>query len=194
MLRRASISILTTVALLALAGCERPPAAAFSAAGEPASLLDVSSEVVNLSVASKDEVRQLGDWIRKDQPTRAEIYCASGDLLCSDAKKLLDLKAVPSVMVPSDRRMVSLVYERILARDCSPRFTGKPADMFGTHDGGFGCATAANIVQHVSNKQQLLNPNISDDAYAVDGVLTMQRLHAPKQAAEAYGGGEEVTR
>ena len=194
MQRRLSLSRFALLALFAVAACERPPESAFATHGSPESLIDVSSEVVNLSIANGDEIKQLGDWVSKDQPTRAELYCAAGDLSCADAQKVLDLRAVPSVVVPSDRRMVTLVYERILARDCNPRFTGAYPSAFGAHDAGYGCATAANIVQHVSNKQQFINPNISDNPSAVGAVLTLQRAYAPKTEVGAYGNGEEQTR
>ena len=66
--------------LLALSACQpKPSDSAYYNRGGPESLLDVSSEVVNLSVADPAALQELSTWIKQDQPTRAELYCNDGE-------------------------------------------------------------------------------------------------------------------
>lgn len=169
--------VIVTLGLLALAACERPPESAFSSRG-PEALLDISSEVVNLSMAQPGDRDELSRWIDKDQPTRAELYCMTGDLSCTATQKLLDRRGVPTMMVPSGNNTVTLVYERILAHDCSSRVTD-PEDFYNVNYPSFGCATAANTVQQVSNKQDFVNPRLSDNPSSVSAVGAYRRAYAP---------------
>ena len=71
--------LILTVAALALTACGKPPAdSAYLNRGGPESLLDVSSEVVSLNGTNRAELKELSNWIEKDQPTRAEIFAWSG--------------------------------------------------------------------------------------------------------------------
>lgn len=146
--------------------------------GSPEALLDVSSEVVNLGVRSGKEVDDLSQWINRDQPTRAELYCAEGEKNCREARQVLDLYGVPTMVVPSGAGTVTLVYERVLARDCDARFKDDLGLWYNENHRAFGCATSANIVQHVTQKQQFISPNLSDfrDAEtAVNGYARYQQ-------------------
>ncbi len=167
--------------LLALAGCQIPhDESQFYARGGPEALLDVSSEVVNLSVAGKDELRQLSSWISGDHPTRAELFCDVRLKNCKTASAILRAKGIETNLTPSPDNMVTLVYERILARDCNPRFidsrrirlSNEPAPTF-------GCSLSANIVQHVSDKREFINPSLMDNPSAVGGVSVYHRAYKP---------------
>jgi hypothetical protein len=147
--------------LAAITACDVKRAPNFGR-GAPESLLDVSSEVVNLGVRNPTEVDELSHWINRDQPTRAELYCEEGATLCREARQVLELYGVPVTPVPSPANTVTLVYERVLARDCNPRFEDNLQNWQNDHHPAFGCATAANIVQHVSHKQQFVSPNLTD--------------------------------
>ena len=176
----------------ALAACA-PMDSAFLNRGGPESLLDVSSEVVNLGVESPQKLSELVTWIAKDQPTRAELYCTAGTPACNEAVKVLELNAVPTMMVPSGDNIVALVYERIVAHDCNQRFTDDTHDMYNAPHPAFGCAVSANIVQHVSNKQQFIAPNVMDAADAAGGVAAHKRAYAPKAAPKTYGVGDSLS-
>jgi len=179
---------------LALSGCDpRPADTAFFDRGGPESLIDVSSEVVNLSVASPSDLAELSNWIDKDQQTSAELYCKSGDPRCVNAQKVLDLEAVPTKLVPSGDYSVALVYERILAHDCSARFVDNTVNHYNAHHPAFGCATAANIVQHVSDKQQLVSPNLMDMPSANGPVQAYGRIYAPKTTPLPVYGVDQST-
>ncbi len=181
--------------LVALTACdsERPADSAFYNRGGPESLIDVSSEVVNLSVASADDLSELSKWIEKDQPTRAELYCKASDLRCVDAQKVLDLEAVPTKIIPSGDYSVALVYERILAHDCNPRYVNNGSNFYNAYHPAFGCSIAANIVQHVSDKQQFVSPNLTDTPAAEGALQAYKRAYTPKESSmEAYSIDKSV--
>lgn len=163
--------ILGILALLALAGCHSDPMpdSAYYNRGGPEQLLDVSSEVVSLSINSSTEMKDLSRWVNKDKPSRAELYCKQGETRCMEAQKLLDLHGVPSATVPSADNMVALVYERVVARDCNQRFTDYHTHNW-TSAPEYGCSVAANMVQHVSDKQQFVSPAVMPDPRATSAV------------------------
>lgn len=181
--------------LLALPACQpKPPDSAYYNRGGPESLLDVSSEVVNLSVANPGDAQELSNWIKQDQPTRAELYCSEGDLRCTEARKVLDLHGVPTMIVPSGENNVALVYERILARDCRQKFVDNTNNQWNTNHPAFGCSVAANVVQHVSNKQQFIAPNLTDVPRAVGAVQAYDRIMTPRMpSTQAYSVDQSLT-
>jgi hypothetical protein len=180
MMRLSPISLIV-VAALTLTACYRPVDSSFYNRGGPESRLDLSSEVVNLSVAGPQEVAQLTHWIEQDEPSRAELYCNGGEPQCDYARKTLDAHGVAVMMVPSFDNSVALVYERILARDCNPRYYDNARhNNYGTNHAAFGCSISANIVQHVSDKQELVNPAIQDPARATGAVTAYDRASTKK--------------
>jgi len=181
--------LLILTALLAISACDaRPKDSAFYNRGGPESLLDVSNEVVNLSVADQAALGELSTWISNDQPTRAELYCNEGDARCTEARKVLDLHGVPTMLVPSGEFTVALVYERILARDCRQRFVDNHNNHWNRNHQSFGCSVAANIVQHVSNKQQFISPNITDVAPSISAVQARETAYTPRQTQSQSQG------
>jgi hypothetical protein len=103
-----------------------------------------------------------------------------------DAQKVLDLTGVPTLLVPSPNFSVALVYERILARDCNPRYIDNGSNYYNANHPAFGCAMAANIVQHVSDKQQFVSPNLSDDPLARRAVTDFGRAYTPRPPIAPY--------
>lgn len=188
----ASRSMLMVLVLVTLVACQRSRSD-FLPRGGPDSLLDISSEVVNLSVAQPTDRTELANWIRKDLPTRAELYCNESDPGCTAALKLLDKRDIPTMVVPSANNTVTLVYERILAHDCSPRYRD-PEDFMNKNHPAFGCAIAANTVQHVSNKQDFVNPRLSDTPSAEGAVSAYRRAMTPRTdtAAKYSTGGSSI--
>lgn len=178
-----------TIVLLALAGCNRPDASAWYNRGGPEALLDVSNEVVNLSITGPDELIQLSKWVKQDAPTRAELYCTAGEKRCTEARKLLELQGVNVMEVPSPNNMVALVYERILARDCNQRFIDNHNNNYNAPHPALGCSISANIVQHVSDKQQFVNPSLSDTPRAAGGMMAYERAYAPSSNGKQQDGG-----
>src|SRR5258708_7396846 len=107
--------------LLTLAACSAPKDSFYNR-GHPESLLDVSSEIVNLNVRDKADLDALSTWIEKDAPTRAELFCDANLKTCRDAVTLLESREVAVSVTPSPNNAVTLTYERIVARDCNQRY------------------------------------------------------------------------
>ena len=192
MMLRNVIAGLLPVALL-LSACSDIPSEAYYQRGGPESLLDVSSEIVNLPISNDLDLDELADWINADQPTRAELYCMDGDDRCAAAQEILDLYGVPSFYVPASDRTVTLVYERVIARDCENRFIDNSVNPYNLHHPTYGCSVAANIVQMVSDKQQFVAPNLLDYPDARKAVQVYRNyLEAPPKPSETRSTGESV--
>jgi type IV pilus biogenesis protein CpaD/CtpE len=92
----------------------------------------------------------------------------------------------------SNDNSVTLVYERILARDCDQRYVDNPRNYYNTNHRAFGCATAANMVQQVTNKQEFISPNLSDDPSAVRAINDMNRAYVPRPIVDSYNVGDSA--
>ena len=185
-------SALLALGLIVVAACgKEPPQSAFLDRG-PESLLDVSSEVVNLSVASMNDRKDLSAWIDKDQPTRAELNCNPDNKNCSQAEKILDLHGVPVAHGNGADQTVTLVYQRILARDCSSRYVDNIPNHYNAYHADFGCSVSANIVQEVTDRQEFISPNLSDDPEAKGAVNAYRNANTPRKPADPYGIGDST--
>jgi len=191
MSRFVSVLLLTGL-LAATSACNilGPRGVETTSPGTPEGLLDVSSEVVNLGVRSGKEVDDLSQWVNRDQPTRAELYCPEGEKNCREAQQVLDLYGVPVTKVSSQAGTVTLVYERVLARDCDPSFRDDETLWYNEHHPAFGCALSANIVQHVTQKQQFISPNLSDYRDAEAAVNGYSRYQSSTNTATKESAGQ----
>ena len=126
-------------------------------------------------------------------PTRAELFCDPTTPNCKDATKILQLKNVPTAINASPNNTVTLVYERILARDCNQRYVDTGFSMYNVPAAAFGCSISANMVQHVSDKREFINPSLSDDPSAKGAVSSYRRAYTPKTDAPVkYGVGNST--
>jgi type IV pilus biogenesis protein CpaD/CtpE len=164
--------LLTIVATTALMGCATIPPEAYVNRGSPESLLDVSSEVVNLDVSSEQARAELSSWVEEDAPTRAELYCADdvGSSACAEAESIMQLYGIPYQQVSSAEQMAVLIYERVLARDCVNRYIDNAVNPYHLNHPSFGCSTAVNMVQHVTDRRQFIRPNLLDSVDAKKAV------------------------
>lgn len=154
--------LIVTVIGLALAGCSTIPRGAHFNRGTPESLLDVSSEVVTVQVASEGSVNEAISYIEQDQPTRAELYCADGDTYCNAMEEALKVYGLEYERIPSPESTLQLVYERVVARDCEHRFIDNHINPYNFNHPAFGCSIASNMVQMVSDKRQFTSPALMD--------------------------------
>jgi len=167
-----------------LAACSQIPKGAYYDRGDPAGLLDKASEAVNLNIESPASVEEITNWINRDQPTRAELSCSEiDDSLCAEVKSVLGQFRVPVKYVPSDKNAVVLIYDRIQARDCENRYIDNIVNPYNLNYPTFGCTTAANMVQMVSDKKQFTDPALLDEEDAVKA----------SQAANFYARPDDFT-
>ncbi len=179
----------SALCLATLAGCGiAPNEDQFASRGRPESLLDHSTEVVTLGISSTAERRELTDWIARDKPSRAQLTCTATEKSCNEAKKILTARGVSIVPASNatPKPEVTLVYERVTARDCDPRFVDTQANFYNVNSTNFGCSVAANIVQHVSDKKQFTAPNKLDPAPATRAVNDIGRAYAPRPIVDPY--------
>lgn len=171
---------LAVVSLIALTACSEIPAGAYFNRGEPESLIDVSSEVVTLPLSTRAALTEFTNTVAEDPPTRAELNCAPGETLCSDAKRALDLRGIPA-QYGDQSGGVTLVYERVMARDCENRFIDNSINPYNLHPPTFGCSVAGNMVQQVSDKRQFVSPSLMDFPDGEKAVQVYERyLEPPK--------------
>lgn len=146
-----------------LASCSKIPPEAYYQHGSPESLMDNSSEVVNFNLGGEGGgTAEMSNWISQDQPTRAELYCSEGEANCSEAQAVLNQFGVPVTYVPSSENTVTLVYDRVLARDCENRYIDNSVNPYNLDHPTYGCSLATNIVQMVTDKRQISSPALLD--------------------------------
>lgn len=155
------ISYIAAIAL-ALGACSQIPDEAYYDRGSPFSLLDASSEVVNISLMSEDSVSEVVQWIDQDQPTQAELYCLEDDAVCMQTLETLEMFRVPVHFVSAADNNLVLIYDRIVARDCDNRYIDNPVNPYNLNHKTFGCSNAVNMVQMVGDKRQFTSPALLD--------------------------------
>lgn len=166
--------------VLLLGACNQIPAEQYYNRGDPYSLLDSSSEVVNVSLISEDSITEIVQWIDQDQPTQAELYCLEGDTLCMQALETLESFHVPVTYIPAADNSLTLVYDRVVARDCDNRYMDNPINPYNLNHPTFGCSVAVNMVQMISDKRQLTSPALLDYMDGERAVQTYQLYRAPR--------------
>lgn len=147
---------------LFLGACNEIPKSAYFDRGSPHSLLDASSEVVNVALMSEASIDEVVQWIDQDQPTQAELYCLQDDPLCLKALETLEMFRVPVQYVSAADNNLVLVYDRVIARDCENRYIDNPINPYNLSHPTFGCSTAVNMVQMVGDKRQFVSPALLD--------------------------------
>lgn len=184
--------IIGTSALVAAACGMEPNDSAYKNRGTPESLIDISSEIVTLNTSSNADIAGLSAWIARDMPTRAELNCDTSSKHCLDAEKILRKKNVPIARGTVGAQAVTLVYERIIARDCDQRYVDNRGNYFNTNHEAFGCSVAANMVQHVTNKRELVNPSTLDAASSARGISALRNANAPRPVVPPYTADDSL--
>lgn len=179
------LSLIVTMSL-ALSACSQIPPQAYFQRGNPTSLLDASSEVVNVALTSEASVQEVVQWVDQDQPTSAQVYCLEGDAVCTQTLEALELFQVPVQYTSAADNMVALQYDRVVARDCEHRYIDNTVNPYNLNHPTLGCSTAVNMIQMVENKREFTNPVLLD---YMDGEKAVQRYeqHISLPATEAEG-------
>jgi hypothetical protein len=154
-------TLLTTACLLGIVACSEQPAGVYYNRGDPENLLDVTSETVNMSLTSISAITDLRAVLAKDTPTSAEVNCSVTETKCMQAKELLETHGVP-IHTGGNTGGLTLMYDRVEARDCQNRFIDNTINPYNLHPPTFGCSVTANTVQMVSDKREFTSPNLLD--------------------------------
>lgn len=160
---------------VALSACSQIPEEAYFERGSPYSLLDASSEVVNVALVSQDSVQEIVQWVDQDLPSQAEVYCLEDDAVCSQAIQTLEMFKVPVHYSATADNLVVLVYDRVVARDCDNRYLDNPINPYNLNHKTFGCSLSVNMVQMVSDKRQFTSPNLLDFQEGDKGVQVYEQ-------------------
>lgn len=170
--------------IMLLSACNDIPRESFFNRGDPESLLDVSSEVVTVQLASDRSVDEVVDWVDRDQPTRAELLCTESAPACTAAKEVMGLYGIEYTVVPSEENAAHLIYERVSTRDCEHRYIDNHINPYNMSHPAYGCATASNMVRMVSDKRQFVNPALLDYLDGEKGVGIYEGMYLnPKDDA-----------
>ncbi len=174
--------LVMAIASTAMVACNVLPPEAYYSRGNPEDLLDTSSEVVNFELNNYTALDDLLNWVNEDQPTRAELYCIEGDMTCLEAEQVLQQFGVPTVFIASGDNMATLVYERVLARNCENRYIENGVNPYNLAHPTMGCSTASNMVQMVTDKRQFTSPALLDFPDAERAARVMQGYRQPYDA------------
>jgi hypothetical protein len=98
--------------------------------------------------------------------------------------------------MPSGENSVSLVYERVLARDCENRFIDNTINPYNLDHPTRGCSTASNMLQMITDKRQITSPTLLDysDGSRLERVMDGYEIPYEAKAVElkplATGGSQ----
>jgi len=146
------------VCLFSISACSQIPPEAYYTRGQPESLLDVTSEKVNIAFTSPASADELTRWLDDEAPDNAIVTCASK--LCDKIQQILDQYDIEYSVAGGTQDGVSLVYENIAAYDCDNRFISNHNNPYNLNHKNFGCSVAANVVMSVSDKAQFVRPKL----------------------------------
>lgn len=164
-----------------------PPDSAFRNPGNPERLLDRSSEQVTMSLSSKAGLDAVSNMIRRDPPTRATLSCALSDKHCAGARALLVDQGIPFEF-DGGGSSVSLMYDRVVARDCDSRFVDNSRNSYNQYHPAFGCSVVANTIQMVGDKRQITNPSLMDFPDGSKAVQQYRRYSKPPKETKEKDG------
>jgi hypothetical protein len=155
--------LLISFSLLALsAACTIQPPESYFNRGGPESLMDMSSEVVTFDVNADTGITDMTNWINQDQPSRAELSCDQASASCNQAQQALNQFGVPVSFASSGQNVVTLYYDRVVARDCENRFIDNSVNPYNLTHPTLGCSLASNMVQQITDKRQITSPTLLD--------------------------------
>ena len=161
------------------AGSKPIPATAYYNRGDPENLLDISTEMVTLSLDSRGSLKELAYRIAKDAPERATLNCSPAESRCMQARETLVQKGVEVQFGESTTDEVVLMYDVVAARDCENRYVDNLNEKHSLPAPTFGCSVMANTVQQVGDKRQFTRPALTDFQDADKAVQTYERYRLP---------------
>jgi hypothetical protein len=191
--------VITCLLLLPLTACgldlETLPDSAYLQPS-PERLLDRSHEVRRFELSAPGGSDKAMAAINSSSPNAASLYCNAKVVGCKELQKRLQFKGIPTRVVGSGANAVELVYDRITARDCDPRYRNDVRDYHVTIAPEYGCAVTSNMLQHVSDRAQFTHPKTMENPPASDAVSSYlnavdMRIQS-QQASEKYSVDEST--
>lgn len=162
------------------------PPEAYNNHSDPESLIDVSSEVVSISLETPKAGEEILGWLKHEQPVRAELSCEKAGGTCRQALKLLNQFGVKyAEKTGGQENNLDLMYERVVARDCDHRYTDNHINPHGLNYSAFGCSVKANMVQSVTQKRQFVDPALMDYADGEKAAVAYQKYLVPGAEQES---------
>jgi hypothetical protein len=147
---------------LALNACANTtPPSAYQTLTDPEALMMMASDMVTIDLGNKNYTERLGDALTVNPPNRAILNCKSTTVACKKAKTILSKNKISTESTDNGNN-VTLVYDRVAARDCTNRYIDNSQNPNNLNYAAFGCSISANIAQMVSDKKQITNPNLLD--------------------------------
>lgn len=160
-----------------------PPDSAYGNPGDMERLLDSSTEIFTMNLGSKNSLAEISRKVMRDRPTRAELNCSRKEALCAETKSMLQGQGVP-VKYGEDKDNITLVYERLVARDCDSRYVDQSNNPHNLHNQAFGCSVVANSLQMISDKRQITDPSLMDMQDGEKAVQNYRRYKSPPEKAQ----------
>ena len=188
MIKKLLYTSILTVSLFACSQTHNIPREAYFSRGTPESLLETSSEAINIKISSDASVQELINLINKDQPSKAELKCVNGESLCEKTKKVLSQFGVKVQYVSQSSNVASIIYQRTLAKDCDQRYIDNPINDANLNHPTYGCATAANLVQMITDKNQITSPKLLGKSDAEKSLQTIDIYDTKPQESTVTSG------
>lgn len=193
MMKHAALYCCATALLLA--GCSVIPDSAYENHSSPESLLNVSSERVSLGLTGEQSISELTSWLNEDQPSRVQLSCSAADPLCAKALEVATQFSVPVEYGTETDGGITLIYDRVVAHDCRNKFITNHINPYNLNHPSFGCSTAVNMLQMISDKQQIVSPPLMDYQDGEKAAQTIDTYQKPSEDVTEFkedlatGGG-----
>lgn len=189
-MRMKKLALIVPVTVMLAACAPEPAPESFYNHGDPESLIDLSTEVVSLSLSTSADIKELTQWVNDDAPSRVDLGCDGQTKLCKRAMRVLEQFDVPYATGAADTGTASLVYERIQARECDNFYVDNHSNQHNQNYSAFGCSSRVNMVQSVADRRQFVSPSLLDYHDGEKGVQAYQRYQQPPK--EESGGTQSL--
>lgn len=177
--------------LLSLSACGSTQPSEFSVdRGAPERLIDTSSEVSTFSLTSKNSLSKLSKALSGEPVSKAVLKCSLTSSKCAQAKEMLERRSIPFKVSAEKGNAVLLTYEKVVVRDCNPRFADNTKDSSRNNHPAFGCAVSANIVQSVTDKKDFTNPSLLDYPDAEKAVSSYRKGYLETKTRDTSSGSD----
>ncbi len=158
--------------ILLISACSEIPPQAYYNAGDPEIQLDYKNEKISLPITDSRSVKELRSMLSKERPTYAEFACFARSPVCRDAERALKDAGV-EIRNSASGSGVSLIYKKVVARDCDQSFLTNHVNPYNLNHQAYGCSIRGNMLQMVSDREQFTNPKMMGNSSGEKAVQAM---------------------